>query len=240
MTANVPAAGAAGGEACWEIACDATLEHVLGCAPRSELFRRTLTGAMSWHVRNRTTVDRVLATPSTALSWFAALLALGAEVRAGGQVLPVETFLERRAKGAPEALRIPALQRSGAPHPAILWGEARVARTPSDEPIVLAIAVLESAANAVTRARLALTGAWARPAGLSATAGRLVGRGLSAAAIGEVAAATGEEVAPKGDFLGSADYRRAMAGVLARRALEQCLARCAAPGDPTEEGRHGR
>jgi CO/xanthine dehydrogenase FAD-binding subunit len=31
-----------------------------------------------------------------------------------------------------------------------------------------------------------------------------------------------EEVTPRGDFLGSEEYRRAMAGVLTRRALEQC------------------
>jgi len=38
-----------------------------------------------------------------------------------------------------------------------------------------------------------------------------------------VAEAVEEEVAPRGDFLGSREYRRAMAGVLVRRALEQCV-----------------
>jgi CO/xanthine dehydrogenase FAD-binding subunit len=38
-----------------------------------------------------------------------------------------------------------------------------------------------------------------------------------------VANAIEGEVAPEGDFRGSEEYRRAMAGVLTRRALEQCL-----------------
>jgi CO/xanthine dehydrogenase FAD-binding subunit len=32
-----------------------------------------------------------------------------------------------------------------------------------------------------------------------------------------------EEVDPRGDFLGSEEYRRAMANVTTRRALEECL-----------------
>jgi CO/xanthine dehydrogenase FAD-binding subunit len=38
-----------------------------------------------------------------------------------------------------------------------------------------------------------------------------------------VATAVEDEVEPEGDFRGSEEYRRAMAGVLTRRALEQCL-----------------
>lgn len=237
MTDHYPASGAA---VCWTIACDATLEQVLECAACPELFRRTVTGSMSWHVRNRTTIERVLTTPSAALYWFSALLALGAQVRVEGQgSIPVDAFLERRVKGHLQALHIPALAPDGALRPGIRWGEARVARTPSDEPIVLAIAVVEAAAGTVTRARLALTGVWARPAGLAGAADRLVGRGLDSGAIAEVVSAIGDEVAPRGDFLGSAEYRRAMAGVLARRALEACLQ--GQDGQEKDgEGGHGR
>lgn len=252
MTDSHPAPAAAG---CWAIACDATLQKVLDSAGCHDLFRRTLTGYLSWHVRNRTTVERVLTTPSTALAWFAAILALGAEVRVEGQGdLPVEAFLERRIKGRLEALRIPLLDQQGAPLKDACWGEARVARTPSDEPIVSAVAVVEGGRQAVTRARLALTGVWPRPAGLAKAADRLAGAPLTLDAIRDVSSAVEAEVAPKGDFLGSAEYRRAMAGVMARRALEECLARhdtaagtgcgaphgCAEPGNSTGEGGHGR
>lgn len=252
MTDSHPAPGAAG---CWEIACDATLQQVLDSAGCPELFRRALTGFLSWHVRNRTTIERALTTPSTALAWFAAILALGAEVRVEGQGhTPVEAFLERRVKGRLEALRIPLLEPRGVLLKDARCGEARVARTPSDEPIVSAVAVVEGGQPAVTRARLVLTGVWPRPAGLAKAADRLAGAPLTLDAIRDVASAVEAEVAPKGDFLGSAEYRRAMAGVMARRALEECLAEHktaagtrfgappgrAEPGNSTGEGGHGR
>jgi len=208
----------------WEIACDATLQAVVERAGCPELFRRTLTGSMSWQVRNRTTIDRVLITPSVALSWFAALLALGAEVSVDGQGrVPIDLFLERRVKGRLDLLHVPALDRSGKPLGGIRWGEARVARTPSDEPIVSAVAVVEDGASVITRVRLSLTGVWPRPVALAGAVARLVGSRLAVDRIHEVAAAIAAEVAPKGDFLGSAEYRRAMSAVMARRALEQCL-----------------
>jgi CO/xanthine dehydrogenase FAD-binding subunit len=51
----------------------------------------------------------------------------------------------------------------------------------------------------------------------------LVGAPLDKERIRAVAAAVEAEVSPKGDYRGSAEYRRAMAGVMTRRALERCL-----------------
>ena len=233
-----PVPGAAAG--CWEITCETTLQAVVECIGCPEIFRRTLTGPMSWQVRNRTTIDRVLTTPSTALSWFAVLLALGAEVSVEGQGrVPVELFLERRVKGRLDLLHVPALDRSGKPLGDIRWGESRVARTPSDEPIVSAVAVVRGGAGAVTRARLALTGVWPRAVALSGAAALLLGSRLTVDRIDEVAAAVAGEVAPKGDFLGSAEYRRAMSGVMARRALEGCLKGYDSEHTQREAG-HGR
>jgi CO/xanthine dehydrogenase FAD-binding subunit len=98
-----------------------------------------------------------------------------------------------------------------------------VARTPADEPIVAAIAVLALEGDVVRQARVALTGVWPESVRLAEAATRLVGSSLDAKHIQAVAVAVEEEVAPKGDFLGTAEYRRAMAGVLTRRALESCL-----------------
>ncbi|HNS50363.1 MAG TPA: hypothetical protein PKO09_04195 [Anaerolineae bacterium] len=233
----------------WEIHCDATLQALVDGPTCPDLFRRTLTGYLSWHVRNRTTIERVLTTPSTAVAWFAAILALGAEVRVEGQgEVPVDAFLERRIKGRLEALHIPLPRPGAVPLEGVAWGEARVARTHSDEPIVSAVAVVEGGEPVVIRARLALTGACSRPAGLAKAAAHLVGNPLTLDTIRDVATAVEAEVMPKGDFLGSTEYRRAMAGVMARRALEECLAGhntetgtgCAAHGSSTREGGHGR
>ena len=200
----------------WSIACDATLQAVAECAECPELFRDTLTRWISWQTRNRTTVERVLTTPSLALQWFAGLLALGAIVTVEGQGrVPVEAWLERRVQGRLVALDVPV--------EGVCWGEAHVGRTPADEPIVSAVATVDWEHGIVRQARVALTGVWSRPVALAQAPARLAGAPLTVDAIRQVAAAIQAEVTPKGDFLGSEDYRRAMAGVMARRALKACL-----------------
>jgi CO/xanthine dehydrogenase FAD-binding subunit len=78
-------------------------------------------------------------------------------------------------------------------------------------------------AGVVDTARLALIGAWPQPVRLARAANLLDEQPLTGSLIEIVAQAVVEEVHPRGDYLGSADYRRAMAGVLTRRALEACL-----------------
>jgi CO/xanthine dehydrogenase FAD-binding subunit len=200
----------------WTIACDATLQAVVECAECPELFHDTLTRWLGWQTRNRTTVERVLNTPSLALQWFAGLLALGAAVTVEGQgQVPVEALLERRVKGRLVVLDVPV--------DGIRWGEAHVGRTPADEPIVSAVAAVRLELGIVRQARVALTGVWSRPVALAEAPARLAGAPLTIDGIRQVAAAIEAEVTPKGDFLGSAEFRRAMAGVMARRALEACL-----------------
>jgi CO/xanthine dehydrogenase FAD-binding subunit len=99
----------------------------------------------------------------------------------------------------------------------------QVGRTPTDEPIVAAVAAVELQDALVQQARIALTGVWSTPVQLAAAANQLVGGPLDAARIEAVARAVEQEVAPREDFRGSAEYRRAMAGVMTRRALEQCM-----------------
>jgi len=208
----------------WSIGADASLQEVLDSPGCPDLFRQTLTGALSWQVRNRRQVARALVSPTVAPQWSAALLALAATVRvqtsAASSVLEVgvEDLVSRRVQGDPISLQVRLDD--------LRWGEAHVARTPADEPIVAAIAAvkLNGAGGAVREVRVALTGAWPRPVGLVKAADELVGWPLSRERILAVADAVGHEVEPRGDFLGSEAYRRAMAGVLTRRALEQCLA----------------
>jgi len=87
-------------------------------------------------------------------------------------------------------------------------GLARVARTPLDQAIVAAVAV--AAGQTV---RVAVAGASVAPILAEETGGD---RQTALARLVEQVAA---QVDPVGDYRGSAAYRRAMAGVLARRAL---------------------
>lgn len=205
----------------WSIDPSTSLQSVLGSPECPPLLRHALTGTISWQTRNETLVGRALRTSLVAPQWVAALLALGATVtaerEAGPQEVPLEALLRREVQGQVTALHVPV----GNTHRR--WGEAHVARTPADEPIVAAVAVVWLQDGAVKDARVALTGVWPEPVRLAEAPARLVGGPLDDASIRAVAQAVEQEVAPSGDFLGSEEYRRAMAGVLTRRALEACL-----------------
>lgn len=216
---------------CWTVDVDRTLQSLLDAPECPALLCRALSGIHSWQQRNETTVGRALRASQLLPQWLAALLALGAIVTVEtdegpqeGQV-PLPDLLTHRITGQVTALHIPR-QDSGA-----RFGEAHVGRTPADVPIVAAFATLTVNAGAVEEARVALTGVWSEAVRLAEAPAALVGEPLSRERIQKVAAAVEDEVEPQGDYLGSAAYRRAMAGVLTRRALEACVAGVAAGGE---------
>jgi carbon-monoxide dehydrogenase medium subunit len=208
----------------WSIDADASLQSVVDDPKCSPPLRQTLTGVLSWQTRNETPVRKALASPRIAPQWMATLLALGATViveegGGGSQEVPLaeaEIANIRALLVRTESLR---------------WGEAHVARTPADEPIVAAIATVKmdgpsagsGQSDVVQEARVALTGVWPEPVRLAGAPTQLIGGPLDEARIQAVAQAVQEEVEPREDFRGSVAYRRAMAGVLTRRALEACL-----------------
>ncbi len=95
----------------------------------------------------------------------------------------------------------------------------RVARAPRDEAIVAAAAVVEVADGVCRQVRLALAGA-GKPQRMTSAEHILEGRPLNDTWLQKAVEAVEAEVNPASDFRGSAEYRRAMAGVLARRVLE--------------------
>lgn len=210
----------------WSVDADAPLQSVLDRPDTPPLLRQALTGVLSWQARNEMPVRRTLVTPRTAPQWVAALLALGATItvegEAGPSESPLDALLQRTVEGGISTLHVPTRlclpKTRGVGR--VMWGEAHVARTPTDEPIVAAVAAVEMDGNLVCQARVALTGVWPEPARLAEAPARLISGPLDDEHIQAVAAAVEKEVTPRGDFLGSEEYRRAMAGVLTRRALE--------------------
>jgi CO/xanthine dehydrogenase FAD-binding subunit len=146
-------------------------------------------------------------------------LALGAvattQEKDGSVVRSVEELLEARRSVSIARLHVPVT--------GLNWGEDHIGRTPADEPIVAAVAAVDMTNGTVSQARVALSGVWARPVGLVKAATKLVGKPLTQDQIQAVAADVAGEVEPVGDFRGSEEYRRAMAVVLTRRTLEQCM-----------------
>lgn len=179
--------------------------------------------------RNRATVGgaAVVAADNDPLP--AALLACDAEVvlatQAGEQVMPYAVFLDQRATllAAPAivtGLRVPLTDA------ATRFALETVARTPSDAPIVLAVAALSVGAPGTndgrcTAARLVLGGVAPTPLRVPVVEAALTGQLLTPDIIADATAQLAPLVHPAGDFRGSSEYRREMAVVLARRALSQ-------------------
>jgi len=201
-----------------EVPVDIPVQRLIETEQISPLFAQVLEGT-NWLWRNENTVKFSLLSSDANLlpGWLAVLLAWDVQVGLDdGESVPLAS-LEGSMRGKLDTLRIP-LDVTGR-----VWGEAHVARTPSDTPIVSAVAVLDLADGQVQAARLALTGAWEERARLAESIDSLVGNSLDEGQIEEIVAAVTEEVEPPEDFLGTAEYRQAMAGVLTRRALTQCM-----------------
>jgi CO/xanthine dehydrogenase FAD-binding subunit len=203
----------------WRASADDTLQLVLDRADAPGLLVQALK-AIPWQSRSLARLGRVATTPALAPQVAAALLALDARVvtdpSSEQAELAIEAFLGSGLGSSPSEIRLPLAE--------FLWGSCRVARTPADSPIVSAYAciALGTSHKEIDQARIALTGAWPEPARLAASAGRLSGRTLSDETIAATAAAVAEECRPVGDYLGSEEYRQAMAGVVSARALRSC------------------
>jgi len=209
----------------WGIDTGAPLQSFMEWLECPVLLRQSLIGPISWQRRNEFSVGQALRNLRLAPEWVAALLAWGATVSlrdaTAGETCALADVLAR--KGEARAIKLLHVSRVDTGTSVVRrWGEAHVARTPADEPIVSVIVVVDLADGVVQEARIALTGVWQVPVALGAAANKLLGNGLTPVEITTAAAAVRQEVRPQRDFRGSAKYRRNMAFVLTRRALQRC------------------
>ena len=91
--------------------------------------------------------------------------------------------------------------------------------------VVGATAVVTLDGGAVTDARIAMTALAPTIRRVPEAEAALVGSDGGEAAVEAAAAAVSEAATPISDVRGSADYRRAMAAVIARRTIERALRR---------------
>lgn len=196
----------------------AKLDAVFQCSDCPEELLIGLRGKVTWQKRSEYSIEKTLSIPGLAPQWVGALLASGARViyEDDHETLLEELFKTGRRSRMLSAVQVPLEV------PGRLWGEARTGTSPADFPIVWALAVVDMSDDVVQQARLALTGVWAKNVALAESVKTLVGNPLNAEWISKIAAAVEDEVNPKGDYRGSVEYRRAMAGVMTQRALEKC------------------
>jgi probable selenate reductase FAD-binding subunit len=178
------------------------------------------------NLRLAATVGGTLAVAGSEDALAVALLALDAEVvlRAPGERRwPLDDFLVQRERLLADGYLIAEI---AIPSQGVGTASAfvRVGRTPADRPIVCAAARLTLADGVCVNPRLALGGVAERPICLpeveDLVAGKSPGDDLFDAAVRSAM----EVVAPPSDYRGSADYRRALAGILMRRVLVQAAA----------------
>jgi carbon-monoxide dehydrogenase medium subunit len=184
-------------------------------------------------VRNRGTIGGSLAHADPAAELPALCLLLDARLEATGAngartiaagdffVAPLTTSL-----GEDEILTgilLPALP------PATGWGFEEFSRRHGDFAVAGAAATITVADGKVAEARLALMGVAPTPIRARAAEALLAGRKIDRAAAEAAAAAARDAADPTTDLHASADYRRHLAGVLSRRAIEAAWTR--ATGD---------
>ena len=185
-------------------------------------------GAQRWGgnvQRNRATLGGALATAASNDPLVVALLASDARVllctNSGYQTISLAAFIPDRTRLLAGPALITDVVVPLPPGRLTGYALADVARTPADAPIVVAGAMICVAYGRCTHVRLALGGVAPHPVCLPEVEALLVDQLLTPEVIAAAAARAAELVHPTGDFRGSAEYRKAMAGVLAERALQQ-------------------
>jgi CO/xanthine dehydrogenase FAD-binding subunit len=221
----------------FEIGGAVTLSQVAELPGLDPVIRRALIRAIPLNVRNQISIAESLLSPTNEMlrEWIAGLSALDIYTdwyRIRGQ--PISLYAHELFRTEPVKLT-----REGIMHHLVLHqssegrsllGSSTIARTPSDIAIVNAAVYIRLDAEATPDiAFAAVCGASAAPVMLISLP---VDPSLpfAEADLSLLAASVGAQVEPVSDWHGSTDYRREMAVVCVRRALEECLERLISKG----------
>jgi CO/xanthine dehydrogenase FAD-binding subunit len=202
------------------IGADVPLDVVCKHEQVPAIVRTSLLDFNNWQQRNEYTVGKVLLSVSIAPVWVTILLSMDASVLVTDQAeIAFADFVSLRGsnRGKPAAMVLPV----GNAYQYVSL--ETIGLTPKDTPVVAAAASLEIKNNIVNSGRIALMGVWKETTKLAEGAEILIGKALDEKVIQDTARAIMMEVKPKEDYRGSAEYRRAMAEVLTRRVLENCV-----------------
>jgi carbon-monoxide dehydrogenase medium subunit len=186
-------------------------------------------------VRNRGTIggsiahaDAVAELPTVAACLGAAIVVQGTK---GAREIPAREFFQDYLTTAMRSDEILTEVR----FPTSLEGTGvsfqELVRRKGDFAIVAAAATVRLGPGGVCDdVQLALAGAATTPINVSEAARGIVGKRPTPELIRETANAACQGIEPSGDLLASAEYRRAMAPIYARRALTQAFERASVPG----------
>ncbi len=167
-------------------------------------------------VRNMATIGGTVAVAASTSGLLPLLLALDAslELDGGEEVVALTEYLSRKSTYMHRLITAVVF-----PNPAGLGvGTYRVARLESDEPIMTAAAVVKRDGDRALLVRLALGGIQRRPIRLPKVEERMLAAGTLDGMV-EVLPEVSNYVTHRGNLRASAEYRKEVAPVAARRAL---------------------
>jgi aerobic carbon-monoxide dehydrogenase medium subunit len=181
-------------------------------------------------VRNKGTIGGSLAHADPAADWPAAIIAAGAEIVAtgasGDRVIKADDFFVDMLTTALQPGEI--LREIRIPAASGRFGQAylKVPQPASGFAVVgIAVSLTRTAAGACESASIAVTGVASKAYRASAVENALTGSALDEQAISAAATHAADGVSINGDLYASDDYRRHLAQVYARRAIEAAAAR---------------
>ncbi len=179
-------------------------------------------------VRNRGTMGGAAVHADPLGDFPSCLLALDAEFRVVGQkgerVIPAGDFFVDTFTSAMRPDEVLTEIRVPVPPPGSTGTYLKFSRRSQDWAIVAVAAQLTLKGQNVDRVNIGLTGMGSKPLRATAVEQALRGKGARDEEFRTAAAKAAEGTNPPGDLNGSPDYRRHLATVLTRRALEQITA----------------
>ncbi|MBM3514818.1 MAG: hypothetical protein FJX59_14060 [Alphaproteobacteria bacterium] len=185
-----------------------------------------------WQVHNRGTIGGNIAALHPLYDIVPALLALGAEAEVhddqGTHRMPVDKIVSNTGLGLGTRSVLARLHLRASP-PGGGWGYRKLKATAGAYGSANAAAVVTLNKGEISSLRVVIGGASALPVDASAVAARAVGQRWSDRLGDEIETACRELIKqPLSDQQGEGSWRRAMAGVMARRAVQDAIARVAA------------
>jgi carbon-monoxide dehydrogenase medium subunit len=178
-------------------------------------------------IRNRGTIGGSIVHADPAAELPALCLALDAEFVLQGvgrqRLLKADDFFLTYLTTAIEPTEVLTEVRFPASMPRWRWGFQEVCRRDGDFALVGAVALLWIDDAICQAARLVMFGVGSRPLRLHAVEELLAGRCIEARRLDEAATLVVQTLEPDSDIHASADYRREVGGVVARRAIEAAL-----------------
>ena len=206
------------------------LERSPDVASQSPLLSATMPFIAHFQIRNRGTLGGSLAHADPAAELPAVALILGAELvlrsARAERVVQAKDFFLGYMTTAMEPNELLTEIRIPAPRPKAGWAIEDVARRRGDFAMVgVAIMVELNGNNTCRDARIALFGVGEKPERMKRAEQWVRGKAVREIQLAAVAQAVSDDLRPLSDVHASAEYRKEVAGVLTRRALESALKR---------------